>query len=598
MIPKFKVTIDGTDYENDVFISLNVKDRECNYSVATLVASDPTQELYGGDIEKFDAVEVSLKATSTDAYTKVFGGKVRQINPVVSSTGKLLTVNCKGYGAALEDTHCNRDYGVESSNTAYTQPAGIVANILEDFVAKSFDGAATGHTLDSSLISAYCMTDIKYINNPYRANIEIIDTICNLTSAIGAGAVAGAHWIVDPDGYFLLGKIGDHAAGLFSPEARWADWWNTNQAGSTLTEGVDFTEFSILDKAEEYANHVVLVTDFRRPAFDYWTEGGVAAGCWDYNGVSIADTDIAPGHVVGSNYFVMEDACAWTPAAADAGWDITAWGSVKTIPKLNFYMNKYNIATTSQIRLFTTNYGTDYFYCNFTKWSDADATWVHKSINIGPYWANNEDSREFRWTASSANADWTNINGLAFYALGVGENPGVLCLDDLHFSGKIVRSAKNAAAIAANTEAQKVLIARNAMDDSCVASDDTGFAARFAYAELLRRLALPQTISFTVMGKPTMMAGQKLHVHACKQPAGTFIIDADMRALVVEHNFSTQGFITTVTATSDLMNSYPINQPDQYGMWMENMFLNSNEAKNIRAGGEVDLLIPMLSKSY
>jgi hypothetical protein len=224
MIPKFKVTIDGTDYENDVFISLNVKDRECNYSVATLVASDPTQELYGGDIEKFDVVEVSLKATSTDAYTKVFGGKVRQINPVVSSTGKLLTVNCKGYGAALEDTHCNRDYGVESSNTAYTQPAGIVANILEDFVAKSFDGAATGHTLDSSLISAYCFTDIKYINNPYRANIESIDTICNLTSAIGAGAVAGAHWIVDPDGYFLLGKIGDHAAGLFSPEARWADW--------------------------------------------------------------------------------------------------------------------------------------------------------------------------------------------------------------------------------------------------------------------------------------------------------------------------------------------------------------------------------------
>ena len=101
-----------------------------------------------------------------------------------------------------------------------------------------------------------------------------------------------------------------------------------------------------------------------------------------------------------------------------------------------------------------------------------------------------------------------------------------------------------------------------------------------------------------------MMAGQKIHVHACKRTAGTFVSSGwpnggDMRVLTVEHNVDVNsGVFTTVTATSDLLNSLPVNQLDLYAMWMENMFLNSKEAKNIRAGSEVDLLIHLLESDY
>jgi len=144
-----------------------------------------------------------------------------------------------------------------------------------------------------------------------------------------------------------------------------------------------------------------------------------------------------------------------------------------------------------------------------------------------------------------------------------------------------------------------VFIGRNSMDDSCIASDDSGYAGRIAYAELLRRTALPLTPTFTLKhGKPQMMPGQKATVQLCKHKNGTYQIDQTMRLLTVEHNIDASGFTTTVTATTDLLNSFPMSVPDQYAMWMENMFLNSSEAKSIRAGAEVDLLIPMLSKSY
>jgi hypothetical protein len=612
MIPKFKVTIDGTDYENDVFNSINIKRRDCNYDVATLVAADPTQALYAGAIQKFDVVSVNLKADTGDAYSLVFGGKVRQVNPTVSRAGRNLAVNCKGYGAALEDTHCSRDYGLESSNPSYHDAWGILANIIGDYAEKSFSGGATGYDFDNGgeglYISDFCTTDIKYINNPYRANSEVIDIVCNLTSAIGAGATAGGHWIVDPLGRFLFAKIGDHTAGASSPETYWPDWWNTNQAGSTLTEGIDFFDLNVLDKAEEYANHVVLVTDFRRPASDYWTESGFTNGLWDFDGTTCEDDNVTPDPVVGADYLVIENADAWTPANEAAGWDVTRWGSSKTIPRLNFYMYKNDLVNANCIiKMFTTDHSTDYFYTLFSTLNDPDDEWVFKSIPIGPYWATTDEARLHRWIPSSANADWANINGLSFYAVDNGADPGFLCLDDLHFSGKIARSAKHLASIATYGEIQKVLLARNAMDDTCVAGTgagkDDGFAGRINLAELLRRVSLPQTIIFTIPLKPTMMAGQKCHIHACKKSDGSFVSSSwtnggDMRILTVEHNIDASGASTTVTATTDLLNSIPINQPDMYAMMMENLFLNSNEAKNIRAGAEVDLLIPRLVSDY
>jgi hypothetical protein len=606
--PQFKVNIThdtvSTDYINRVFITIQVKRRENNYDVATLIAKNPKCRYYLTHMAKFDEIKIYFKSQSKSTWIQVFGGNIRQANPTLDSTqGELLTLNCKGYGAALEETHCNRDYGIESANPTYPRPWNIWGNVVAEFTNKSFADSNTGYALTHDYITDYFATDIKYVNNPYRANIEIIDTVCQLTSAIGAGTTAGAHWIVDNSKRFLVAKIGDHAAGGDSPETYWPDWWLGTEAASTLTQGIDFTSFGVLDKSEEYANKVVLVTDFRRPSYDYYTENHAAL--WSSNECTVEAVSTTPTQVVGTHCIKLSPT---NPAAAGYAYfrfnptyalDVTKIGSIKTIPRLNFYSYKPSglDETNTSVRLYKTDYATDYFECVFNTISQDDDVWAHKSIPIGPYWKSEDvkEKNEYSWTDSSG--DWASVAGIAFKVAALT----YIGIDDLHITGKLVRSAYDSADITAKgMEFQKVLIARNSMDDSCIAEDDTGFSARIALAELLRRKKEPLTITFTIskMSSASMMAGQKIHVHACKQIGGTYAIDVAMRLLTVQYDCSMQSFSATVTATSDLVNSSPISVPDAYAMWQENMFVNSSEAKNIRAGAEVDLLIPQLEKDY
>lgn len=616
MNPCFKVTVThsavDTDYENCQFTNINVKRRECNYDVATLTASDPDWNFMLNKAGLFDEIKIYFKTDeSLSSYTQVFGGNIRQVNPAVSPAGKVSIILCKGYGVALEDTHCKQDYGLESSQPTLDEINEIAGDIVDNNINKALGlGDNTGYAITKTKIADICNgTSIKYLNNPYRANIEIIDTLCQLSTAIKAGVAAAAHWIVDNNKNLIINTIGAH-----ENTTEWPDWWNTDQAGSTLEEGVDFTDFEMLYKAEEYANRIVLVTDFRRPAYDYWAESHAAS--WGKSNAHIQTADDTSVKIVGANSLRIETdhasdtGEAFWPSGDDAAWNVDKWGSIKTIPHINFYMQvNSNTQMGASFLTMNTAQGTDFFYLPLNTFSTAENEWVHHSIPIGSYYKSDEENKQYKWLETGSPL-WNNINSIGFYyiASGVGD-PWHLYIDDLHFNGKIVRSAASAAHIIAYNEIQKVIIARNAMDDSCVAGvgvgKDDGFAARIAYAELLRRMHLPYTTTFTVSGKPSMMAGQKTHLHLCKKPDGTFASSGypnsgDLRMLTVEHNFSapSMDFSTTITATNDLLNSFPISVPDQFAMWQENMFLNSNEAKNMRAGAEVDLLIPMLESDY
>jgi hypothetical protein len=579
--------------------------------VATVTFKDTKYALYNTSIAKFDEIKIYFKDAVQTSWAQVFGGHIRQANPVSdSNNGDVLICFCKGHGAALEETHCNQDVGLESSHTDVDKVSEILIYMIDNFVNKSFADSATGYSIGQSWISNYAdTTSIKYINNPYRGNMELADIVCNLTSAMGAGSTAGGHYIVDPSGAFLFGKIGDHSAGFTSPEEYWPDWWMGTEAASTI----ELKTFNVLDKTEEYANKVILVTDFRRPAYDYWTNGDSTAlnNLWGASNATItgATSFGTHAHVVGNTALKVTSTTSTTPYPSilypkvepSAGWDITKLGSIRTIPKLNFYFYKPAGFDEEHSAVILANDTDNHFDCFFTKVDQTDGEWAHKSIPIGPYWATDEGNKEFKWTETGS-PTWTNIKGLVFQlAMLTDVYAGI---DDLHFTGKIVRSAYDSTDITAKgMEFQKVLIARNSMDDSCIANDTTGFAARIAYAELLRRLAEPLTISFTLTANSQctvalMMAGEKIHVHACKRFDGSFAVDADMRVLQVQHDYNMQGLTSTVTATTDLLNSNPISVPDQYAMWQENMFVNSAEAKNIRAGAEVDLLIPQLEYDY
>lgn len=554
-------------------------------------------------MEPLDEIKIYLKADVGDGWTQVFGGHIRQVNPHLMTDGRVLQLLCKSYGAALEETHCNRDYGLESKNTSIDTVKEIAVDLVDNMINKSLGSASvTGYAITKTKIAdIQAATKIKYVNNPYKTNLEALDVVCELATAIAAGS-AGPHWIVDNSKNLIVNTIGAH-----ENTTEWPDWWNTNEAGSTLIEGVDFLNRRGLDKTEEFANNVVLVTDFRRPAYDYWTEDSFGFGNWGNDALEDIIDDNAPGHVVVGSHsmkFNPDGAVAgygYIPSTANAGWDVTKWGSERTIPTINFYCFKHVLTAANTYLYMSTNTvarKTSYFYVTFLDWSsEPDDTWLHKSIPIGPYWARTEESRRYRWGVAGTPL-WTKIDSLEFSIQLAGEG-GYLLIDDLHFKGQIARSARKAASITANNEYQKVLISRNAMDDSCVTSDDTGFAGRIAYAELLRRLALPTTLTIQVLGKPAMMAGQKAHIHAFKTSGGTFKFNGNMRLMEVQHDADAEGsFVTTATLTSDLTNSTVMSNPDQYAMWQENMFLNSKEAKNIRSGSEVDLLIPILQKDY
>jgi len=606
--PNFKVTIThggaSTDYTNSVFSKIQVKRRENNYDVATLLCADENSVLYQSSIDVLDEIKIYFKDVLDTVWTQVFGGNIRQALPTNSSQGFFMQLLCKGYGAALEETSCNRDYGLESSHSSLDTAKEIWQDLVDNFINKSLGSAnPTGYAITKTKIAdVAAATPIKYINVPYKECRDVVNTVCTLTSAIGAGSAPGAHWIVDNNKNLIINTIGTH-----ENPAEWPDWWNVTEANSTLVQGIDFTNLTVLDKSEEFSNNVVLVTDFRRPTYDYWTEDSGGEALWgseDLAGKSNCNT--AGYFIVGSHSLKLDSnptptvpAYAYYPLTADLGWDVTRWGSEKTPPRINFYVYKHlinNSTTFIQLSNNKTARKTDFYYGKFLDWgSDPEDTWLHKSIPIGPYWKSDTESSKFRWLVFGDPDDWTRIDSVEF--IMVSSANGSLYIDDLHFTGKIIRSAKNTTNIMANHEFQKVLISRNAMDDSCKANDDSGFAGRIAYAELLRRQSLPTTIIFQTTMHPEMMAGQKCHIHACKKADGTFRIDTPMRILTVQHDLESSA-TSTVTATTDLKNSVPISVPDQYAMWQENMFLNSKEAKNIRSGAEVDLLIPIIQRDY
>jgi hypothetical protein len=612
-IPQLKINIGGTDYTSET-IGAVVTLKENNFCTAQIVLDNYQSKFYNSLVDTFDEVKVYVKEYYDSSYTQLFGGWARELLPIHNSAGETLTLGCKGYGSAFAELHCNREYGYESTNgTSLDELSEILDDVVNDFAEKSFDDWATGHTFDHTLITDnFDATTFSFINNPYRHVIDVINHSCNIATAIAAGAdaenptAAGPHWIVDPSKYFLVAKIADHAAGANSPEARWADWWNTDQAGSTLVQGVDFQDYEVIDKSSEFANNVVLITDFRRPAFDYWTEDSGGQALWTADG-TIGKADSVAQFIVGSHSLLLSPNDA-VPVYAyyDSGaspWDISKWGSERSIPTVNFYTYSSQYAGTPKIYLSdnTNARKTDYFSADITP--SALATWNHNSIPIGPYWGNAEVQQPIDWaTVSGSGApfpQWSNIDTIEFVfdVSGPGDN---FYIDDLHFAGKIARGAYVSDNITTNKEYQKVFISRTAMDDSCIAAIDTGDAARLAKAELLRRIANPFTIRFTTMGLlKNMMAGQKTHIHTGLQVDGsTFTVNSDMRVMRVEHAVASGGAYSRVVATDDLYNTFPISSTDQWALQQEYTLINSREAKNIRAGAEVDLLVPILKKNY
>jgi hypothetical protein len=290
---------------------------------------------------------------------------------------------------------------------------------------------------------------------------------------------------------------------------------------------------------------------------------------------------------------------AWYPAAANAGWDLTKVGSEHAVPTLNFYFMKNNTLAevTSSVRLFTTDNTNDVSYIFFSTWTDPDNEWVHRSLPVGPYWATTEASRRYRWTDGGDPVDWTDVNGVGFVV--DGDEDALLYIDDLHFSGKIIREAYNQTEVTANGDVQKIIRYDVAVDDTLKESDDTGTAGQLAYGELLRRQYIPTVGVFTTPMAEDALPGQLIHIHSdAHTPFGAedYRVMGTFRIKELIHIFSIEGATTTWDVTSDILHTFGAGFNDALSTYYK-LIHTDPDMKNMKTAG-LDPYVPRLTINY
>ena len=611
--PSFKITIGGNDYIDDKALTVQVVLRENNISSISFTVDDYKSSSYVGIFDALTAIDISLRYGSA-SWNQVFGGIISSVAPQLSMQGELLQVGAWGDGNALVKTHCDESYGVESvDNHTVDTPKEIIEDIIDEHVNKIFGAAAASNwSIGKAVDNAHAGLSVTFLNSQYHNNFVNVNRVCDLANAYAQGLgppEVSTHWFVDTTPNFMFKKIdADHTGG------DWDHYWGGTegvdpgtQASSTITVTRDMILYDFRKHIEEYANHIVLSSKFRMPAEDYWTEDSGGAALWGSNNITVTDnvTSIVGSHSIHLHPDGGANASAWYPSGKNASWDLTRCGSPHTVPTLGLYVQKNSNIGIAGMSIYSgVGNKVDVWYTFETLMNNVNNKWVYLEFPVGPYF--DLESNERSQLAETGNMDWTDVDWIQIdMASDVTDQ---LYIDDLHFSGVIVREAKDAAEIAANKTYQKVIRNDTAVSDTLVASDDSGTAARLAYAELLRRSQTPIVGMVQIPLAPTILPGQTVHMHACLKQgysitdANAFRIDKDMRVKEVRHLIGKSakygGFETRLNLTDDVTNSHAFGAPSFYSLLKQYAgALGHSEARDLK-GGALDNLIPRLTVSY
>lgn len=593
--PQFKLIADAEEFVNDKALGIRLVRPENSVSDILLTVDDYKSSGFVDIFNVFAAIELHLRYGS-DAWTKVFSGIIKNVSPSLTlQQGETLVVTGEGEGRAVVNTHCNTSFGVESQNPTKDTPKEIWDDLVDNFINKAFGGGATGYAITKTKIANIADPAITHILSPYSPCFNIINRVCEIYTAYRAGS-ASVHWFVDPAKNLFVNTIGAHE----NNASGWPTFWKGSEALSTLAVKEDQLLYQFQKRVNHFANKILLCSTFRKPPYDHWTNNQSAK----WGSTTAILTDDAGTKVVGTHSLKIEPentidaAFAWYPSAKDAGWDFEKIGSERTIPSVNFYAQRnQDLGAGSAIRLCTSD--ADYF--RIFPLSDrigVDNEFVHLTFPIGPYYSMDEERRRWRW-APQGSPVWSNINYIMFI-INSGSGLNDLWLDDLHFAGKIIREAYNSTSIADPTinEIQRVIRNDVALDDTLKASDDSGTAARLAYAELLRRQTIPLVSTLRLPMAPTMLPGQFVHIHSAQKADDSYRVDENFRVTQLIHNISLKPWSTTINLTNDLVNSFAFGPPTRASVLAEHVgALKHREAHNLKGSG-IDVLIPRLSKDY
>jgi hypothetical protein len=595
IFPALKATITHLGIDTDYLTQGTIRSVENGVDTASIILEDRKAELFD-HVSRGDAI--TLKDSSS---TTRLNGAVYRVDPIVTTKGSFLKLECDGAGYGLDSMLCNFNYGAETGDGSLDTIKEIIEDdtygVIDKYVNKilgSADDSGFSYTTQVETVAGA----IPFAGFLYKKASKCINDLCDIVQAI-KGTSAGVHWRVDPSNNFILATVGAHGT---PANTYWSTYWNSSQADSTFTEGVHFSECA-LQQLPLTANYVVYQGRFSKPANgDFWTENQSAL--WGTNNAAISD-DNAAGYFVVNDYSIQgdfdtgADADIYYPSTEDLGLDFTGVESEKAVPSINFYWrkNNYIIEANTAVRLCTTDFETDYFQAKFCEYADDDFQWAHASIPVGNYWNTRDEGRLYRWTESGS-PDWSDINVVTFHTHGVTDPK--LWIDNLHFEGLIIRIASQTAGYSSVDPCRmSFIVDEQAKDDSLNASDDSGTMARLCYAEYLRSLSTPYVGTLEVGLRPEIVGGQLLHLEAKKTSSGTYKIDSDFRIQRAIHNFIKGNVGTTLEITSDVTNSLSKPVPNT----VNSIYESAKQADKDRQAAStirqaLNALHPVLEKTY
>lgn len=612
----FKLTIDGTEIENDQALTIKNVRPESNISSLEFVINDYKSKSYSDLISKFSTVQLDLK-NKNSTYTTTFIGEVIGLLP--SNSPEVLTVYCEGLERALTETHCNISLGTESQNPTKYTPREIIQHIIAYTVEFSLNTAdLTNWAIDDTdtyVENVHPGLSVTNLTSKYHNNLTMIQRLLEIVNAyaITLGAPEpGVHWFAKPNSTnprFYVKEIGDdHSNG------DWPKYYGGSQSAATITQGDNLLDYQFHQTGKDYVNNVILACALRKPPYDYLTEGAAINGVWTTDG-DIAVSDDAGLKVVGADSLKLTidaNRLARIYYEPTNNLDLSYIGSQDCIPTIGFYARRtWETPVWVYLHLYTTR-DVDYFRMKLydtaapadTAWMPARNIWYGISLPIGPYYKNQGGMPKNQWVEEGS-PDWTDIDGIQIYFNNLGfAGENYFWIDDLHLSGHIIREARDSGAIDVDGEKERQIFLRldTAIDDSCTTADNTGTAACLAASELFKRSQFKTTAAnrgltgtITLPMKEDMLPGQQLYVNAGKKADGSYRYQLDMRGKEVIQEVSTGGYLTRVNVTSDLWNSHTLDTPSAWGIMKAAAgALGHAEARDLKAAG-VDISIPRLT---
>jgi hypothetical protein len=294
----------------------------------------------------------------------------------------------------------------------------------------------------------------------------------------------------------------------------------------------------------------------------------------------------------------------WYPKTGVLDLDLTKIGGIYKAGSINFFVRADwpagGILHDCRVHLQTgSTAGANSFYYDI-KSDVASELFPSFSLPVANY--NPSDYSKFNgWVDNGG--DWTQIDKILFDWNIVAEYPcdNYLYVDGLCFNGSIIRGAKKSGESYYKT---KKITDDLAKDDTVKTgvpgTTDVGTLATLAKAELYKCGKSWITGSFRVPMQPNILAGQLVHVHACKKSDGSFAVDKDMRVTLHHLTFCSPMPFSDLTVTDDVSNGIPVRSvidPYNYMLKMVNPESQTRQISSIKSR-DIDVSQDILEETY